>query len=183
MTQRHSSSIQRPLIPTWVKVPVILDVEASGFDPFSYPIEIGVVMENGERFSRLILPYDDWTHWSKEAESVHQISRDDLLLCGKPGKQVAEELNEWLSGKTIYSDGWVVDKPWLIKLFDRAQVKMDFWLSPLEMILSESLIECWEVAEQQAYEDIHFQRHRASIDAFRIQHTYINAQLLNSQKA
>ncbi len=44
-------------------VPNIIDFEASGFGPHSYPIEIGVIRSNGDRYCSLILPADDWTFW------------------------------------------------------------------------------------------------------------------------
>ena len=53
--------------------PYIIDVEASGFGPRSYPIEVGVAMEADRRFSALIAPASDWTHWDDEAEQVHRV--------------------------------------------------------------------------------------------------------------
>jgi len=60
--------------------PFIIDVEASGFGPMSYPIEIGIAMESGKRYSILILPADEWTYWDEEAEKVHLITRDTLAI-------------------------------------------------------------------------------------------------------
>ena len=48
--------------------PTIIDVEASGFGPYSYPIEIGVALDNGDKYCTLILPAPAWTHWDEEAE-------------------------------------------------------------------------------------------------------------------
>ncbi|WP_202410235.1 hypothetical protein [Pseudomaricurvus sp. HS19] len=165
-------------LPPDIRVPVVIDVEASGFHPQSYPIEVGVALETGERFSRLILPYPEWDHWSAEAELVHGISREKLQRFGRPGDQVAKELNSWLVGKSVYSDGWVLDKPWLIRLFEYAGVKMDFWFSPLEMILSRELMDHWRRAEALVDRRLQSKRHRASTDALRIQLIYIEAQLL-----
>ena len=164
--------------PPNIRVPVIIDVEASGFDPHSYPIEVGVVLESGARFSRLIKPYPDWVHWSREAERVHGISRELLQRHGQSGQEVAAELNCWLAGKSVYSDGWVLDKPWLIRLFEHAGVKMGFWFSPLEMILSRELMDNWRRAEVLVDRRSKGKRHRASTDALRIQQIYIEAQLL-----
>jgi len=158
--------------------PIVLDVEASGFDPHSYPIEVGFVTAEGKRFSRLIKPYPDWTHWSADAQSVHGIARSELLEYGKEGHVVAEELNQWLSSQTVYTDGWVLDKPWLIKLFDRARVPMSFWVSPLEMVLSESMMEHWEQAKTLVQQSFDEPRHRASTDALFIQKVYMIAKKL-----
>lgn len=161
--------------PYFQKPPIVIDVEASGFDPHSYPIEIGVVSSAGERYSSLIKPYPDWTHWCEEAQLIHGISRLELHHYGKPGDVVAKELNELLDGQVVYSDGWVVDKPWLIKLFDRVRMPMSFWLSPMEMIVSEDIMAVWAQAKDTVGETFNERRHRASTDALFIQKIYVEA--------
>jgi len=152
--------------------PLIIDVEASGFGAHSYPIEIGLAMDEGEKFCTLILPAPDWTHWDDEAEKVHRVPRDILETYGKPMKQVAEELNEILEGKTVYTDGWVVDKPWLTTLFHAAGVPMKFDVSSLEMILSEPQMNNWHDTKDRIIEEMELKRHRASYDAIIIQETF-----------
>ncbi len=152
--------------------PTIIDLEASGFDPHSYPIEVGVALASGDRYSSLILPEKDWTHWDEKAEELHQISQKTLLEHGKPTKLVANQLNQLLKGETIYSDGWVVDKPWLDQLFFAAKVSMQFYLSPLEMILSERQMAEWENARLQVLETLNLVRHRACTDAWIIKQVY-----------
>lgn len=152
--------------------PLIVDVEASGFGGDSYPIEIGLAMEDGSKFCTLIAPAPDWTHWDDDAETVHRISRDILETYGKPMQDVANFLNDILAGKTVYTDGWVVDKPWLTRLFHAAGVEMDFTVSSLEMILSPEQMEVWHDTKDQVVEDMDLKRHRASYDALIIQETY-----------
>jgi len=77
-----------------------------------------------------------------------------------------------LAGKTLYSDGWVVDKPWLLKLFYAAKKPMNFYISPLEMILSEQQMEKWHATKDHLIEKSQLTRHRASNDAWIIQKTY-----------
>ena len=154
--------------------PYIIDVEASGFGPTSYPIEIGLALENDEKYCTLILPADDWTHWDEEAERVHRVPRDILETYGKPLKEVAQELNDLLKGKTVYSDGWVVDKPWIIKLFYEAKIEPSFNTSPLEMILNESQMEKWHESKDKIIEKLGLKRHRASYDAYIIQQTWLS---------
>lgn len=155
-----------------IKKPIIIDIEASGFSSDSYPIEVGLAMANDEKYCSLILPKEDWTHWDQEAERVHRVSRDILETYGKPIHEVTHKLNELLAGKTIYSDGWVVDQPWLIKLFHAAGREMQFRISPLELILSETQMEKWHATKDQLEKDLKLARHRASIDAWLIQKTY-----------
>ena len=152
--------------------PLIVDVEASGFGGDSYPIEIGLALEDGSKFCTLIAPAPDWTHWDDDAETVHRISRDILETYGKPMQDVANFLNDILAGKTVYTDGWVVDKPWLTRLFHAAGVEMDFTVSSLEMILSPEQMEVWHDTKDQVVEDMELKRHRASYDALIIQETY-----------
>ncbi|MBT5230515.1 MAG: hypothetical protein HOM11_09600 [Methylococcales bacterium] len=153
-------------------IPYIIDIEASGFGPESYPIEVGIVL-NQESYCSLIQPASDWVHWDKQAESVHQVPRPLLFTHGKPAQDVAEELNHLLAGKTVYSDGWVVDKPWLIRLFETARVRQQFTISAIEMILSEQQLNIWDQCKLDIIEQLKLERHRASNDALIIQQTYI----------
>jgi len=126
------------------EIPFIIDIEASGFGSTSYPIEVGVVLDNDQKFCSLIMPSEDWTHWDDQAEQVHHISRSALHFYGKPVTMVADQLNESFAGMILYSDGWVVDKPWLTRLFYAARREMKFTVSPLEMILSEQQMTIWQ---------------------------------------
>ena len=85
---------------------------------------------------------------------------------------VAMFLNEVLEGKTIYTDGWVVDKPWLTTLFHAARVPMSFTVSSLEMILSPEQMAVWHETKDEVIRDMGLKRHRASYDALIIQETY-----------
>lgn len=152
--------------------PIIIDVEASGFGGVSYPIEVGIALDDDTKYCSLILPAPDWIHWDEEAEKVHRIARDILETYGKPMEEVTNQLNHLLEGKTLYTDGWVVDKPWLTTLFHAAQVPMLFQVSPLEMILSESQMEMWHETKDRLLAEVEKHRHRASFDAWIIQETY-----------
>ena len=158
--------------------PLIIDVEASGFGGASYPIEIGVALDDGHKYCSLIIPAPEWTHWDVEAERVHRIPRDILETYGKPGHAVAQTLNELLANRTVYTDGWVVDKPWLTTLFHATRTPMLFHVSPLEMILSESQMACWHSEKDAITASLNLCRHRASHDAWIIQETYRRTRLL-----
>jgi hypothetical protein len=152
--------------------PFIIDVEASGFGSTSYPIEVGVALDDGKKYCTLILPSTGWTHWDKDAEKVHGISRDLLLTYGTPVDEVADTLNDLLDGVTLFTDGWVVDKPWLTTLFHAAGRPMCFDISPLEIILSEEQMAHWHVTKDRIIDEMNLARHRASYDAWIIQETY-----------
>jgi len=152
--------------------PLIMDIEASGFGPDSYPIEVGLALGDGSRFCSLITPADNWTHWDDSAQGVHHISRGMLKRHGRHVHQVAAELNNMLEGQTVYSDGWVVDKPWLLRLFHAAGLEMKFQLSPIEVIMTEPQILLWDEMKLKLTREADIPRHRASNDAWLIQETY-----------
>ena len=152
--------------------PSIIDIEASGFGNESYPIEIGVALEGGAKYCALIAPAPAWTHWDDEAEKVHHVSRDMLKSHGKNVQVVTQQLNNLLSGKVLYSDGWVVDYPWLIRLFSAAGNSMDFRVSPLELILTEAQMSIWHQTKDRVVDELKLSRHRASHDAWILQETF-----------
>lgn len=158
-----------------VRPPIVLDIEASGFGNGSYPIEIGFAAQNSIRYCSLIKPFPNWTHWSESAEEAHGISREELMLRGRNPKDVVLELNHRLKGKQIYSDGWVVDHPWLMKLFFAVNVEPTFQLSPIELIMTENQIEIWDEVHEEVLACNELQRHRASVDAWVIQQTWIKS--------
>jgi hypothetical protein len=152
--------------------PIIIDVEASGFGGTSYPIEVGIALDDDTKYCSLILPAPEWEHWDSEAEKVHRIARDILESYGKPIGEVAGRLNDLLAGKTLYTDGWVVDRPWLTTLFHKAGMEMRFSVSPLEMILSEAQMARWHETKERVLAEVKKHRHRASFDAWIVQETY-----------
>jgi hypothetical protein len=157
---------------SYINTPSIIDVEASGFGNNSYPIEVGVVRSDGEKYCKLIRPFDDWTFWDNEAQNIHGINRDLLFTIGESGVQVCLELNAFIGQETIFSDGWVVDSPWLQTLFARAQVEMSFKISALDIILKEVQINNWDAAKREVILSLNIERHRASNDALIVQQTF-----------
>lgn len=153
--------------------PFIIDIESSGYGPDGYPIEVGLALSPGTKFCSLIAPAPDWTHWDGRAEQVHRVPRDVLEAHGKPAAQVALQLNGLLGDATVYSDGWMVDKPRLAQLFSRAAVPQQFAVSPLEAIMSESQLEAWYGVKKQVINELALKRHRASSDALIVQETYL----------
>lgn len=152
--------------------PAILDFEASGFGHDSYLIEVGVALPDGRKYCSLIVPPLHWTHWNPAAERVHCISRSMLARHGRPLVQVVEELNAFVGGGTVYSDGWVVDDPWWRKLHREAGIEPCYRLSALEMILDQAQMERWQTAKNAVLAELGAGRHRASFDAYVIQETF-----------
>lgn len=162
--------------------PTIIDIEASGFGSYSYPIEVGVVKFNGERYCALIKPEPDWDHWCDKAEAVHGISRDLLNRNGRNPREVCSELNEFLQDSMAFSDAWIHDNPWLTRLFFAARTNRSFHLSPIEYIATEEQLMLWDKTKKRLEQELTIERHRASGDAYLIQQTYIETRRLITEK-
>lgn len=163
-------------------IPTIIDIEASGFGSRSYPIEIGVVKANGDRYCALIEPPPEWDHWSESAQAVHGISRHLIESRGRKPRDICLELNNFLGTSTIYSDAWTHDSPWLNRLFFAGRVNLSFHLSPIEIIATEDQLMLWDRTKQQLEKRLDIKRHRASGDAYLIQQTFVESRrLLDTQ--
>jgi len=149
-----------------------LDVEASGLGVGSYPIEVGVALNDGSTQCTLICPANDWTHWDNAAEQLHGISRDELLINGRSPLNVAMMLNEWLGDSMVYSDAWGNDVCWLSRLFDEAGVKQRFKLDSVVSVLTSEELDYWAFVKEHIERQLFIRRHRASNDALILHRTY-----------
>lgn len=127
---------------------------------------------DGKRWCSLIKPLTQWQHWDASAEAIHGISRDHLDKFGMAAIKVCHALNQFLGNETVYSDGWVVDYPWLVKLYAATGMRMSFKVSALEYVLSEHQMNCWHDTKNHLLQNFDEQRHRASSDAFLVQRVY-----------
>lgn len=153
-------------------LPIVVDVEASGFGAGSYPIEVGFVLPDGTPFCKLIKPAEHWTHWDASAQELHDISKDMLQSRGQSIQDVCLWLNEHLRGQTVYSDAWGNDMSWVALLFDEADMPQLFSMEAITKLLSEQQMKDWAMTRQDVIRRIKLQRHRASTDARIIQMTY-----------
>lgn len=155
--------------------PAVLDIEASAFGRGSYPIEVGVVLPDGEAHCHLIRPEADWTRWDESAEAVHGIPRRVIEERGRPVDEVAQVLNLLLEGQTVYSDAWSFDNTWLSLLFYHAGVPQMFRLEALTRLLNEAQMDTWADTKSAVIEEMGLTRHRASSDAKILQQTYLKS--------
>ncbi len=153
------------------EAPAFLDIEASGFGRSSYPIEVGYVLPDGSSLCCLIRPAPHWTHWDPAAEKIHHIRRDMLAQHGRSVREVAQLLNDGLHGRTVFSDGWAHDYPWLAALYEEAEMAPSFKLDSLRSLLSESEARDWHATRLLMSHSMVGQRHRASADARLLQST------------
>ena len=133
-------------------IPAIIDLEASGFGRGSYPIEVGVALEDGTIHAMLIAPADGWDHWDESAEKIHGISREYLKEHGKTVREVAIFLNDLCSGQTLYSDAWSFDS--------------------ITRLLNEDELERWSDVKDQTGQGLGLELHRAANDVKLLRETY-----------
>lgn len=146
-------------------LPVIIDIEASGFGKGSYPIEIGFYMPDGQSFCALIRPEANWTHWDSSAEKVHGIPRALLDAKGKPAVEICLELNRRLRGQRVYCDAWAYDFVWLSRMYDAVDLVQTFVLKDLRDLLKECEQSLWHATRTAVEARLQLPRHRASGDA------------------
>lgn len=154
-------------------LPILLDIEASGFGRGSYPIEIGLARGDGSCCAFLIQPLAEWTHWDPKAELLHGISRGRLQREGHPVVEVARWLNDELGDVALaYSDSWGYDNTWLSLLFHHAGMLPRFRLEALRRLLSDTQLARWQKTKETLIRERGIQRHRAGEDAYLLQLTY-----------
>jgi hypothetical protein len=166
-----------------ISVPIIIDFEASGFGIGSYPIEVGFSGRHGEGWCSLIRPEEDWTHWDPEAANIHRIPREILIERGNTARFVAEQLNFFLKGRTVYTDGWGQDYVWMARLYDAAELSPNFKLADLFEIIEEVQLADWDATKEQVLKELCVARHRASSDARVLQLTWLRTHDATHQQA
>lgn len=146
----------------------IIDIEASGLQSHSHPIEVAVVTADNRRYEALLRPLPEWTHWDEEAERLHGISRERLEKEGTDIRLVCAKLNDLCWRQTLYSDCWTYDSRWLHFLFAAAGMPMKFRCSALETVLTENEWLQWHERKRRCHEALRLPAHRAMNDAFAI---------------
>lgn len=142
----------------------VVDIEASGLSPASYPIEVGVF--NGLReYQSLISPAEPWTHWSPKAEELHGISRVELYKTGTSAPVVARSLNRLLGTSTVFSDHGDWDGFWLKRLFENAGIKQTFAVEDISTLLGNGQAGVFDAYLGKLCKTKGYRAHRALNDA------------------
>ena len=157
--------------------PPFIDFEASSLDLIaSYPIEVGICLPDGTLHSWLIRPHVLWQDWSESAERIHGIARDTLEKEGRTVSEVAANLNRLLSGQ-VFCDAWTFDSFWLHRLFKAANVRAEFPLESVSMLLDADQIRLWSTTRQQVIHRLGLPVHRAANDALILHRTWEKVRL------
>lgn len=165
MADLPQTPLNAPGRPHSQALQAVLDFEASGFGPGSYPIEVGFVLPSGQAHCTLIRPLPEWTHWDERAAQSHRIARPLLERRGRDAMQVAHWLNRHLRGRVVYCDGWAHDFVWLHRLFYATGQMPAFRLDSVQVLFGAGDAEAWDDAQAQARREVGSPRHRASADA------------------
>ena len=117
----------------------LIDIEASGLGPDSYPIEIAYSPEDGTYRSTLINPDtgDGWDEWDPLAEALHGISRAHAVEQGQDVMAVANQLNEALGTGVWYTDAYDQDFAWMTRLYEAVLLEPSFRLASLQGLLEQ----------------------------------------------
>lgn len=143
----------------------VIDVEASGLDEESYPIEVGFVLDCGSSFNFLIKPLRKWKHWDNTAQGIHGISQAKLHTDGQKPIDVARKLNEILGGTTIYCDAVYYDTFWIDKLFTDVKLKRKFVIKDIQSCFAnKNQLTHYHKIKNDLFEKGGV-RHRADVDA------------------
>ena len=100
----------------------LIDIEASGLDIESYPIEVGLLF-NSSVYTWLIKPEPKWQYWDDAAEKIHGISRQHLLQHGMDAKQAAIEINELVKNSNGLTALQYLQKLFLILVTQKSTIK------------------------------------------------------------
>jgi DNA polymerase III subunit epsilon len=114
---------------------LIIDFEASGLRPGSWPIELGMGWRKDDGTwaieSKLIRPHPSWSMnlWDADAEAVHGISRDELEGAPTP-EEVAEWYLDMAKGRQVTSDFPDLDGLWARRLVKTGVIPDPDWPDP-----------------------------------------------------
>ena len=161
----------------------IVDVEASGLHPESYPIEIAVLVD-GRMHAWLIAPEPEWTFWDETAEGMHGIAREQLIDTGLDALQVARELNDVLErgNGTLYSDAAPWDGEWIGILFDAVGLQRSFQVLQIERLMTEAQRSAFHEISESLAASGKYRTHRAESDVRMIHAAYRRALGLDGRR-
>ncbi|MDN3519273.1 hypothetical protein QWY84_16785 [Aquisalimonas lutea] len=96
-------------------LPCFLDIEASGLEPGSFPVEIAWSLRDGTINGALVRPHPefDMDSWDPRAEELHGLSIDYLEQHGEDAGVIISRLRAGTQGAPMYCDAIAFDPHWL----------------------------------------------------------------------
>ena len=148
--------------------PCIVDLEASGIHPESYPVQVAWSDPKGTVECHLIRPEPEWTHWDPNAERLHGISRDTAVEHGEPAHWIVERLNTSLAGRAVYSDAINMDGFWLGCLYEASGTYERFQLADYLSLFTVNEARKLDACTRE----VGYPGHRADLDVERLMAIY-----------
>ena len=134
-----------------MKNTVVLDIEASGLEDGSYPVEIAWIgVGNNDFDSFLIKPEPHWIQWDEQAEATHGLSRSVITRVGLSAKEVVSRLDNDLINQEVFSDAPEWDGYWLDRLYNAAQKNRRWALKRVNIDFSDRE---WSLMPHRALSD------------------------------
>ncbi len=149
-----------------------LDIESSGFN--GYPIQIGIVKEDGSKYKTFVQPHEEWLtdlEWDYNAQCIHSFELDFIKGNGRDINTIAEELNEFVNKEDVFVDSHY-DVMWLNLLFEFSEVNRTFHIMILSDLLPEDFCIHWNAIFYKELKASGLRQHDALNDAILIQRTY-----------
>lgn len=149
-----------------------LDLESSGFQ--GYPIQVGIIKEDGSTYESLIKPHSEWLEeleWDYNAQCIHNLEQDYVIENGASIYVVASELNDFVAGEYIFVDSYY-DVMWLNLLYEYAEIPRTFNMFVLGKILPEDFMMHWSLMFNKIHKESNLKLHDALSDAKMIQKTF-----------
>jgi hypothetical protein len=156
---------------------LFIDVEASGLNSASFPIEIGWVLDDeAEPESFLVRPHATWdfdTGWSAQSAALHSITPALLEAEGLSVAETCTRLDEATHRRLVVSDAPQHDDWWLGRLYAAAGREKSLAVGDVERLYGglaqEAGLDPAEAAQLLTrIEQIYPHPHRAGPDALRL---------------
>lgn len=142
----------------------IMTFKGSGRTYCSYPIGVGVALEDGTHYEAIIKPHHSWKSWCLKEESSHRISKEILDKHGKDLSTVCMELNALCKGKHLCNDDYIWAAHWLEKMYSVTETTPSFTCFPIEYVVDRDTLKDWDlrknciVQRQQEHFQTYFER-------------------------
>lgn len=134
-----------PLIPDGIHDPrfVFIDVESSGLEAGSFPVEIAVSDDALAMRSWLVRPEPGWSprDWER-VRAIHGLTWEDVLA-GMPARVVADELESVIGERIAISDAPSYDSEWIDRLYASIGRRRPFRIADY----IEPIAECLDAGE------------------------------------
>jgi len=117
-----------------------IDIEASGFPPQGYAIEVAWNDQNENIHSFLINPYHftdkKFEYWSMDSQQIHGISREQLRNDGVDPYWLVEYLNATVPD-VVYSDAVLYDQWWIDRIYKACCIERKFKIETTDRLWFE----------------------------------------------